>query len=121
MVLHLQDGGLHGRVGLAGQGGLQLLAVGLHLAEELVVLALAFRQRQFAGSKPLPGLDADAVAIQVITWRDLPVQRDTVAAVGGGAQRKSLVYRQQIGFAHRRLCGGGGQHRQRRGEQGGSQ
>ncbi len=101
LVLHLQDGGLHRRVGLAGQGGLQLLAVGLHLAEELVVFALALRQRQFARGKPLSGLDADAVAIQVVARCDLPVQRDAVAAVGGGAQREGLVHWQQILFADR--------------------
>ena len=112
LVLHLQDrAALTGR-GLAGQAGLQRGAVGLHLAEEFVVLALAFRQIQRTGGEALAGFDADAMPVQVVTRGDLPGQRDAVTSIGLGAQCEGLVHWQQVCLGNRLRRWRGQQQRQ---------
>jgi len=65
----------------------------------VVLVALGHLQR--AGIEGRVGLDAGAVAIQVIAGRDLELQLHLATFGGGGGQRERLVHRQQIFFIQR--------------------
>ncbi|MNM61144.1 hypothetical protein D3C81_724390 [compost metagenome] len=96
LVTHFQADGAGGIGGRAGQGGLQALAVGLHLTEEIVVVLLACGHLQRSGIEGRIGLHRGAVAIQVITRGDLELQLDLATLGRAGGQRERLVHRQQI-------------------------
>src|SRR3546814_6498910 len=74
------------------------MTIGLHVAEELVVLALARRQLQCAGGEAFGGEDLDAMAIQVIAIGNLPAQFDGVRIQRARTQRERLLDRPQVRF-----------------------
>ncbi|KAG1546921.1 hypothetical protein G6F50_013587 [Rhizopus delemar] len=116
LVAHFHADGA-GRIGgCAGQGGLQALAIGFNLAEEIVVVPVALGHLQRAGVERRVRLDAGAVAIQVIARRDLELQLQLATFGGGGGQRERLVHRQQVLLIQRE----GRQREPQQGAQGGA-
>jgi hypothetical protein len=116
LVAHLE--GLLGHAARcgAGQHRPQLAAIGFNLAEELVGLLFARRQFQrIELEAAVHRLHRDAVLVEVIAVRDLPVEFDPAALGGLCAQREGFLHRQQIVGVDRGARGPGTRH-QRGGE-----
>ena len=86
----------------------QLMAVGLHLTEELILLDLAGRQHGLAQADAGGvGGELDAAAIEVIALGDGPVGGNGLRILGLGPEGEGLLRRQQF-FLHTELGPGPG-------------